>query len=225
MTVLAEFLDRTWWGIVSVTFPDWVVDFQPFVWRGFKVIVRYTYQIQLIGQADEDLMANMNSSRRNEIRNGHKKELIVTPCNDLSAVYNLAEKTFRRQGVSNAMEKTRALMGCYANPSNSFAYVTCKAGMPVAACFCIFDEKRAYYVIGGVDDEHGVAAASSMALFACIKHARDVGLEVFDFEGSMVPGIEKYFRSFGGTLTTLHRIVKASLPIEMMLKPFKRSLF
>jgi hypothetical protein len=64
-----------------------------------------------------------------------------------------------------------------------------------------------------------------MAMFACIRHARDLGLEVYDFEGSMVPGIEQYFRSFGGTLTPLYRVVKASLPIEMALKPFKRSLF
>lgn len=91
--------------------------------------------------------------------------------------------------------------------------------------FCLRDARRAYYVLGGVDDEHGAAAAAPMALFTCIRHARDHGLEVFDSEGSMVPGIEQYFRSFGGTLTPLHRVVRASLPIEMVFKSVKRSLF
>jgi CelD/BcsL family acetyltransferase involved in cellulose biosynthesis len=116
-------------------------------------------------------------------------------------------------------------LSTFATPLNSFAYVTHKADMPVAACFCIHDAQRAYYMLGGVDEEHGAAAAAPMAMFACIRHARDLGLEVYDFEGSMVPGIEQYFRSFGGTLTPLYRVVKASLPIEMALKPFKRSLF
>ena len=67
--------------------------------------------------------------------------------------------------------------------------------------------------------------AAPMAMFACIRQARELGLEVFDFEGSMIPGIERYFRSFGGTLTPLYRVVKASLPIEWALKPFRRSIF
>lgn len=42
-----------------------------------------------------------------------------------------------------------------------------------------------------------------MSLYYSILHARDLGLRVFDFEGSGVPEIEEYFRSFGGSLVPL----------------------
>jgi hypothetical protein len=52
-----------------------------------------------------------------------------------------------------------------------------------------------------------------------------LGLRAFDFEGSVVPAIERHFRGFGGTLTPYFRVNKAWLPIEMVLKFFKRRLF
>ncbi len=225
MAAIAGYLDQHRWGITSLTFPDWITDFQPFVWRGFKVVVRYTYQLKLNGQTDEALLVEMSSNRRNEIRNGHKKGLIVSLCSDGAIIEPLVAKTLRRQGISEDLSNIHALLTGFFQPTNSFAYVTHKDDLPVAVCFCLHDAKRAYYVLGGVDDEHGVAAAAPMAMFACIRHARDLGMEIYDFEGSMVPGIEQYFRSFGGELTPLHRVVKASLPIEIALKPFKRALF
>jgi hypothetical protein len=62
-------------------------------------------------------------------------------------------------------------------------------------------------------------------MWESVKHAKDLGLRYFDFEGSMVPQIETYFRGFGGRLTPYYRINRASLPIEIILKFFKRRLF
>ena len=225
MEAIAGFLDRHRWGITSLTFPDWVTDFQPFVWRDFKVLVRYTYQLQLNGRTDEALLAEMSSNRRNELRNGHKKALTVSPCEDGALIERLVGQSLSRQGVAVDLTQVHAVLTQFACADNSFAWVTRKEDVPVAVCFCLRDSKRAYYVLGGVDEERAVSAAAPMAVFACIRHARELGLEVFDFEGSMVPGIEQYFRSFGGVLTPLHRVVKASLPIELALKPFKRALF
>jgi len=41
----------------------------------------------------------------------------------------------------------------------------------------------------------------------------------------MIPQIKKYFRGFGGKLTPYYRINKAKLPIEILLKFFKREVF
>ncbi len=225
MTAIAGYVGQNRWGVASLTFPDWVGDFQPFVWRGFKVVVRYTYQITLGGRADEALLAEMSSNRRNEIRNGHKKGLRAALCSDAQVIESLVEKSLSRQGVASALQNAHSLLTAFATPDNSFAYVTYKEERPVAVCFCMYDARRAYYLLGGVDDEHGVSSAAPLAVFGCIRHAREKGLELFDFEGSMVPGIEQYFRSFGGALIPLCRVVKASLPIELALKPFKRALF
>jgi hypothetical protein len=41
----------------------------------------------------------------------------------------------------------------------------------------------------------------SLLLWEAIKHARTV-TRTFDFEGSMIEPIERFFRAFGGTLTS-----------------------
>ena len=53
---------------------------------------------------------------------------------------------------------------------------------------------------------------------AAILKAKEMGLQVFDFEGSIVPPIERYFRGFGGKLTPIFSVHKAWLPIEIGLK-------
>ena len=55
--------------------------------------------------------------------------------------------------------------------------------------------------------------------------AKDRGLAIFDFEGSVILPIERYFRGFGGTLTPIISVHKAWLPLEMGLKLVRRSLF
>ena len=36
-------------------------------------------------------------------------------------------------------------------------------------------------------------------LWHAIKHAKTLGCTTFDFEGSMDPGVERFFRTFGAT--------------------------
>ena len=56
-------------------------------------------------------------------------------------------------------------------------------------------------------------------------YAKGKGLKAFDFEGSMLPEVEKFFRGFGGDLIPYYTINKAFLPVEMALKFMKRELF
>jgi hypothetical protein len=41
-----------------------------------------------------------------------------------------------------------------------------------------------------------------------MKELRKRGVGVFDFEGSMVPSIETFFRGFGGTIVPFYQIRK-----------------
>jgi len=52
--------------------------------------------------------------------------------------------------------------------------------------------------------------------------AREKGLKTFDFEGSMIPEVEKYFREFGGTLIPYYVAYKAPTALKLILKLNKR---
>jgi hypothetical protein len=56
-------------------------------------------------------------------------------------------------------------------------------------------------------------------------HARSKGIEVFDFEGSMIPSVEKFFRSFGGELRPYYSVNKSNFWKEVLLKKGRRAKF
>ena len=89
----------------------------------------------------------------------------------------------------------------------------------------MYDKITTYYLLGGYDFENKHHGAGPLVIWESIKYSKEIGLKYFDFEGSMVPQIEKHFRGFGGKLTPYYRINKARLPLEILLKFLKRELF
>jgi hypothetical protein len=62
-------------------------------------------------------------------------------------------------------------------------------------------------------------------MYNSIEYAKQIKMPVFDFEGSMLPEVEKYFRDFGGVLTPYYTINKANRIIEIILKFIKPNIF
>jgi hypothetical protein len=118
-----------------------------------------------------------------------------------------------------------AILFRYAQPSNSYAFSTCRQGKPIATCFIVHDEQTAYYLLGGYDAQDRHHGAGALAVVEAIKFAQDLGLKTFDFEGSVMPAIERYFRGFGGLFTSYYTVNRAWLPVEMLLKLGHRGLF
>ena len=59
-----------------------------------------------------------------------------------------------------------------------------------------------YYILGGYDVDERHHGASAIAMWEAIKFTKEeLGLNQFDFEGSMVQQIERFFRKYGGKLT------------------------
>ena len=69
-------------------------------------------------------------------------------------------------------------------------------GTVIAANFLVYDDNTVYYLMGGIDPAAKDMGGMDMVQHYSILFALQSG-KVFDFEGSMVESIEKYFRSFG----------------------------
>ena len=76
-----------------------------------------------------------------------------------------------------------------------------------AAGFFVWDRNTMYYIAGGNDDSDKKGEAMSFLLWNGILLAKEKNL-TFDFEGSMVPGIAEFFRSFGSEASTYYQVVK-----------------
>jgi hypothetical protein len=203
---LAAFLRKRYkWG--SLSFSPLVVDMQPFIWNGFNVRVGYTYILN-ISNIDE-CWNGMDAKRRNDITKAQKDGLVVLPADSFNDVIELVKKTFRRQEISPSWKETAYRYYDELNKRNLCKGFICadKQGNKIATAFIVWDEKRAYCLLGGYDTENKHHGASAMCVWEAIKFVSiELGLREFDFEGSTIPQIEPFVRKFGGRLTSNYKI-------------------
>ncbi|HMN06643.1 MAG TPA: GNAT family N-acetyltransferase [Flavobacteriales bacterium] len=210
-------------GMVHLAFPPEETDLQPWAWSGFKVVAQWTYRIDL-GQGLATIRAGYEDKQRNAIKKGFAGGT-VEPTDDPARVLNAVRSTFARKGKGLDEETTNALLHAFLKPGRGFAFVTVENGKESAAAFCAYAAGTCYYLLGGVDKAHASNGAGAMAVDACIAQAHALGLSVFDFEGSMLPEVERYFRTFGGTPTPYFTVNRAPFLTEVALKKKLRQLF
>lgn len=222
---IVEYFDKENPAIVRLGLDQGIFDALPFFWGGYKVIPAYTYRLDLLSSL-EQIRKNMSPTRRNDITKALRDGLTVRLTTDLDVVKHLCLATFNRQKMQINQTWLDAILFKYANSSNSYAFTTYRAdNIPIATCFVVHDSKTAYYLIGGYSADLGHHGAGALAMFEAIKHTKELGMKIFDFEGSVIPAIERYFRGFGGELTPYFTVNKAWLPLEIALKLKKRSIF
>jgi len=140
-------------------------------------------------------------------------------------VKKLVQNTFSRKEKQVDIDIIDKILFQFADNTNSFAFISYQNERPISAAFCIYDNEKVYYLLGGYDNEFKHQGAGALAVNAAINKSKEMGISIFDFEGSMIPEVEKYFRGFGGDLIPYYSINKATLPLEMALKIINRSQF
>lgn len=221
---VAEFLKSQTAAIIQFNLPTGATDVQPYLWQGFKVSPAYTYQLDL----NPDIQGTYNrfdAKLKSDIVKAGKDGILIKKTEDLRQVKTLVKKTLDKKTKDVSFRLIDKILFEFAKPSNSFAFVAYSADQPVAAAFCVYDGTIAYYILGGLDPENRYRGAAASAIFASIRHAREIGLQVFDFEGSMIPSIEAFFRGFGGDLVPKYSVHRAWLPLEILLKFVKREIY
>ncbi len=211
-------------ALVLLTFAQSLGDVLPFCWAGYRASPTYTYLLNL-DQPIEALLANMASVRRRNIQKARKDGIQVRPAQDLQVVQELVEGTFRRQAKRLELGALGSIIHRFAHAENSYGFVAYKGELAVACSFVVHDRQTAFYLLGGYAEDGKHHGAGALAMWESITRAKDLGLRTFDFEGSIIPAIERYFRGFGGQLTLHFTVSRAWLPLEMILKLWKRSLF
>jgi len=216
MQLLADHFDTVKGSLLVSAFPSSFTDMQPFIWKKQRVAPRYTYVVAL-DQSEEQLLENLTSEKRKSLRRAEKDEVSISACDDMKIIKKLVEKTFdRREKKLNAVMLDKILFE-FASKENSFAYIARKGKDPIACTFCVHDSKGAYYLFGGYDESNKHHGAGVSTMWQSILHAKNKGLEFFDFEGSMIPEVERYFREFGGKHVVYFEVNKTSKALQLML--------
>lgn len=212
-------------GINVLSFPPQITDMQVFFWDKYKVVPHYTYQIDLSLKMEE-ITANFDSKNRNKI-NKAAKEGVVVEENTLSGeqLYNFFLSTLGSTGANMYVDVLKNVLTKFPNGTNSFSLTAKHNNVVLGNVFCIYDKHNCYYILGGVNKDSGVPGVNNLLLQKSIEKAKQLGCKIYDFEGSIIKGVEVFFRGFGGKLVPYYSINKANLFVEMLLKLKKRETF
>ena len=165
---------------------------------GFSVSLRQTYVLDL-DEPVERLWDECSSSTRGAIRKAEKR-LVVTAESDGDLLWSMVGETFARQGESVPYSKElldRVVDAALTRNRGQVLVARDDAGRVHAATFIVWDDERAYYLVGGADPELRESGALSLLVWEAVKLSARV-TRTFDFEGSMLPNVERFFSRFGG---------------------------
>jgi len=201
---------------VQLRFAPGFVDVQPFLWEGFTASVRYTYILSLT--TAEEVWNGMSNTRRSDIRRAEKDGLTIDTGAPFADLWRLVERTFHRQerraGFGAAAGKVDRLLTALERSRTFIAREP--SGRAIAGAYICWDWRRAYYLLGGYDADCSHHGASALALWHAIRFSKEeLGLDAFDFEGSMVRPIERFFRKFGGDLTPYFEVRREGRSIRL----------
>jgi len=183
-----------------------ITNWLPFYWRGFKQTTRYTYVVEN-NLTIEELSKNFETDIRRRRRKAEKLGVIVEKSDDLEMLYNLAYYTFKRQNIKTPYSFD-FLKKLYENNKDNIKINLAKyKDKYIAGNLLLVDDKRVIYLIGGIDSEYKDIGAMDLVLYESVKYALENN-KIFDFEGSMIESIEKYFRSFGAVQKPYFNIIK-----------------
>ncbi|MFQ5426471.1 MAG: GNAT family N-acetyltransferase, partial [Gaiellales bacterium] len=201
----------------------------PLRWHGFEQTTHYTWRIGR-GPTAEGVAAGFRDNIRGDIRKARKRGVAVSSAT-LEEFLEVHSHTTARAGLDRSAEASRqalARIDPAAARRDARTIVAARGadGQIHAAGYFVRDERSVYYLAGGSNSELRSSGATSLLLSTAIEQAMDSGL-AFDFEGSMLRPIERFFRAFGGTPTPysiVRRTPSAALRTERALKRAGRGL-
>jgi Acetyltransferase (GNAT) domain len=186
--------------------PDWL----PFYWAGYSQYTTYTNWYRDLS-SPEDLWLSFLKETRAEIRKAQQRVEVVVS-SDVEQLCDLHELTFSQQGRRAPRERAflrRVVEGALGQGHARIAFALDDRRNVHAVTLIVFDARSAHYLIGGSDARYRTSGAASLLVWDAIQFAAGV-CKLFDFEGSMVEGISRFFRGFNPECVPVSHVYRTS---------------
>jgi hypothetical protein len=200
--------------------------FLPLYWKHFVISPHISYRINDL--TDLNKIHQRFLRRVRETIKSANNNVIIKTIDDIEILLDLLDKTFRLQNRRNPISK-ELIRNIYSSSkkfnAGKLLYAIGKDGNIHSGSFFLYDENVCYYLISGTDPKFKSSGANSLLTWEGIKFASTVS-KSFDFEGSMIEGIENFLRQFGGTPVVFYQIRRQNIFWEIfeISKPAIKSL-
>lgn len=183
---LLAFVENGKWGYWKFDFPVEFTDFQEAIWKGTLPKTKYTYRILDLQNWEEKI----DTKLRNKLKRFSDFTFEVRPFGEDEMKLFMASSAAKGVAHEQLLSKFNLLNSVYA--------FTVIAGGGQYQAFCAIVGDICYYLVSS--NAKNDNALSACGVKFCIEEGVRRGCSSFDFEGSMIPEIEVFFRSFGGDL-------------------------
>ena len=173
-------------------FTNWL----SFRWKGFSQTTCYSYVLEDISDVQE-VFKNFRDNIKSDIRKAQKN--LTVEDGDVESFYRLNSLTFSRQGmkVPYELETVMRIDRALSERNRRKIFIARdEQGRTHSGVYIIWDDRKAYYLMGGSDPSLRNSGATSLCLWNAINFASGFVNE-FDFEGSDIEPVERFFRAFG----------------------------
>lgn len=173
----------------------------PFYWKGYKGTLRYTYRIEDCSDTQK-VFEGMKGNIRSALRKAEKRFEVVES-NSIDELHELKIKDFSAKRIP--LDYDREYFGrvdrtLTAHNARKLLYAIDPDGKVHGGIYLAMDHQDCYFLIGAVDPNSKSDGTMPLLMWEGIREASRRGL-AYDFEGSMIETIERFFRSFGGEQT------------------------
>ena len=196
-------------------------DTRSFLWSGWNVQPRYTYEIAL---ANDDLLASWSRGSRRTARQAAAQYRIEEGAHHIASAVDLMLEAYAERAVHLGVTAEGVVRLAHQFAKRGLARVfaalpdDAPTAPPEAAVVIAHDNRTAYYWLAGSRP----GAAMTVLLAHVLTTLRDDGVELFDFAGANTPSIAEFKRRFGPRLCLYHsaRIVPSrTLRLLQQLPP------
>ena len=201
-----------------------LTDWLPFYWEGYKQTTFYTYIIEGLQDLDS-VYKNFDSDYRNNKIKKAKEVITVSHEGNIDDFYRIMKLSFDRQNMNLAISLDffkRYDQVLEERNARQLFFARDEAGRIHSVLYLIWDANRAYYHIAGDDPELRKSGAGILLSWEAIRYASEVlKLDVFDFEGSMIPGVARVRRKFGAKQEAYFNVEKYWSRVFRILRGMK----
>lgn len=172
-------------------------------------MTNYTYRLEDISDP-ERLLSTFQTYKRRNIKKAQNSGLQFKFDLPADTFYNFHKECLKKRGREISYSKQlfhQMHDAAYCHQGGRVAYVTDSQENLLSTVFVLMDSYWAYYLIPAWNPDARNTGAQDFLVFELLKYFSDKVIG-YDFEGSMIEGVEESYRSFGAKQTPYFSIHK-----------------
>lgn len=194
-----------------------ITNWLPFYWAGYQQSTSYTYVIDDISDP-EKILQSVDISKRGKVKKA-TRSLTVDTLTSVEGFYATYKRSLRRRGKAISYpEKLFVSLG-QESIKRDCGKIFCardQEGGLHAALYVVWGARKAYNLVSLVIPGKNTGAMSLVIYQAiCFLQEHDLA-DKFDFEGSMIPGVEQSYRYFGTLQTPYFQVWKKNIKARLV---------